>query len=305
VVEGAAVSAVEDFAAPTLPREGLRWHLWHALAMSDRVSITVDNGIADVRLNRPDKLNALDQAMFQAIVDAGEGLKGQSSVRVVVLSGEGRGFCAGLDFGSFQAMAGGPPPTAAERSDGGGLGAIGDTGGRITHLGQQAAWVWQELPVPVIAAVHGPALGGGLQIALGADLRIVAPDAKLSVLEARWGLIPDMTGTVMLPRLVGLDVAKELTLTGRMVSGEEAVLIGLATRVADDPRAAALELAADLVTKSPDALREGKRLLNLSGTRPLAEQLADERKTMGSLIGSPNQVEATMAYFEKRPPKFS
>jgi enoyl-CoA hydratase/carnithine racemase len=273
--------------------------------MSDRVSITVDNGIADVRLNRPDKLNALDQAMFQGIVDAGEGLKGEPGVRVVVLSGEGRGFCAGLDFGSFQTMAGGPAPPPAEPSDGGGLSAIGATGGRITHLGQQAAWVWQELTVPVIAAVHGPALGGGLQIALGADLRIVAPDAKLSVLEARWGLIPDMTGTVMLPRLVGLEVAKELTLTGRMVSGEEAVQLGLASKLADDPRAAAFELAADLVTKSPDALREGKRLLNLSGTRPLAEQLHDERVTMGSLIGSPNQVEATMAYFEKRPPSFT
>lgn len=266
--------------------------------MSDRVSITMDNGIADVRLNRPDKLNALDQAMFQGIVDAGEALKGDPAVRVVVLSGEGRGFCAGLDFGSFQAMAG-------ESSDRSGVSAIGQTDGRITHLGQQAAWVWQELSVPVIAAVHGAALGGGLQIALGADLRIVAPDAKLSVLEARWGLIPDMTGTVILPKLVGLDVAKDLTFTGRIVSGEEAVALGLATRLADDPRAAAFELAADLTTKSPDALREGKRLLNLSGTRPLAEQLHDERVTMGSLIGSPNQVEATMAYFEKRPPTFT
>lgn len=262
--------------------------------MSDRVSITMDNGIADVRLNRPDKLNALDQAMFQGIVDAGEGLKGDPGVRAVVLSGEGRGFCAGLDFGSFQAMAGGDS-----------LGAIGSTDGRITHLGQQAAWVWQELEVPVIAALHGAALGGGLQIALGADIRIVAPDAKLSVLEARWGLIPDMTGTVILPTLVGLDIAKELTFTGRMVSGEEAVTIGLATRVADDPRATALELAAELARRSPDALREGKRLLNLSGTRPLAEQLLDERVTMGSLIGSPNQVEATTAYFEKRPPSFT
>jgi enoyl-CoA hydratase/carnithine racemase len=274
--------------------------------MSDRVALTIINGIADVRLDRPDKLNALDGAMFQAIVDAGESLKGDPSVRVVVLSGEGRGFCAGLDFGSFQAMAGGGE-AASEGSSGGAerpLGAIGETSGRITHLGQQSAWVWQELEVPVIAAIHGPALGGGLQIALGADLRIVAPDAKLSVLEARWGLIPDMTGTVMLPKLVGLDVAKELTFTGRMVSGEEAVRIGLATRVADDPRAAALALAAEMVDKSPDALRQAKRLLNLSGTRPLADQLADERVTMGSLIGSPNQVEATMAYFEKRPPHF-
>lgn len=271
--------------------------------MSDRISVAISAGIAEVRLNRPDKINALDQAMFQAIVDVGESLKGDAAVRVVVLSGEGRGFCAGLDFGSFQAMAGGKEASTAPQG-GRELGAIGDTGGRITHLGQQAAWVWQELEVPVIAAIHGAALGGGLQIALGADVRIVAPDAKLSVLEARWGLIPDMTGTAILPKLVGLDVAKELTFTGRMVSGEEAVRLGLATRVAEDPLASALELAADLVMKSPDALREGKRLLNLSGTRPIAEQFHDERATMGSLIGSPNQVEATMAYFEKRPPHF-
>jgi enoyl-CoA hydratase/carnithine racemase len=157
----------------------------------------------------------------------------------------------------------------------------------------------------VIAAVHGPALGGGIQIALGADIRIVAPDAKLSVLESRWGLIPDMTGTALLPKVVGLDVAKELTFTGRMVSGEEAVQLGLATRVADDPHAAAMELAAELVLRSPDALRQAKRLLNLSGTRPIAEQFADERESIAGLIGSPNQVESTMAYFEKRAPRFS
>src|SRR4029077_17348691 len=131
-------------------------------------------------------------------------LKGDRSVRVVVLSGEGRGFCAGLDFGSFQAMAGGGDagaPADAGEERGAGLGSVGRTDGRITHLGQQAAWVWQELEVPVIAAVHGPCLGGGIQIAMGADLRVVAPDAKLSVLESRWGLIPDMTGTVMLRKL--------------------------------------------------------------------------------------------------------
>jgi enoyl-CoA hydratase/carnithine racemase len=243
--------------------------------------------------------------MFHDIVETGEGLKVDPNLRVVVLSGEGRGFCAGLDFGSFQAMTGGEGGSRSDAPRDEALGAIGDTGGRITHLGQQAAWVWQEVGVPVIAAVHGAALGGGLQIALGADIRIVAPDAKLSVLEARWGLIPDMTGTVVLPQLVGLDVAKELTFSGRMVSGEEAVALGLATRVATNPRGAAMELAAELATRSPDALREGKRLLNLSGTRPLAEQLLDERVTMGSLIGSPNQVEATMAYFEKRTPTFT
>jgi len=273
--------------------------------MPDRVSIDFDLGIADVRLNRPDKLNALDPAMFKALVEAGESLKERDGLRVVVLSGEGRGFCAGLDFSSFQSMAGDGSRADAEASPDPGTSSLMDTGGRITHLAQQVAWVWQELDVPVIAALHGPALGGGLQIALGADIRIVAPDAKLSVLEVRWGLIPDMTGTVTLPRLVGLDVAKDLLFTGRMVSGEEAVAIGLATRVADDPRAAAMDLARDLVTKSPDALRHAKRLLNLSGTRTLADQLLDERTTMAGLIGSPNQVEATMAYFEKRDPSFS
>ena len=272
--------------------------------MSDRVTTTIAGGIADVRLNRPEKMNALDGAMFQGIVDAGEALKGNRDVRVVVLSGEGRAFCAGLDFASFQAMAGGGKAVPAAASDDVAP-SIMSTDGRITHLGQQAAWVWQELEVPVIAAVHGACLGGGIQIALGADLRVVAPDAKLSVLESRWGLIPDMTGTVMLSKLVGLEVAKELTFTGRMVSGEEAVRIGLASRLADDPRAAALEMAAELVTKSPDALRQGKRLLNLSGTRPVAEQFADERSTMASLIGTPNQVESTVAYFEKRTPNFT
>jgi enoyl-CoA hydratase/carnithine racemase len=182
---------------------------------------------------------------------------------------------------------------------------ITETEGRITHLGQQAAYVWQELEVPVIAAVHGVALGGGIQIALGADLRFVAPDARMSVLEIRWGLIPDMTGTMMLPRLVGLDVAKELTFTGRMVSGEEAGRIGLATRVTETPLEDALELARELAAKSPAAVRGAKRLLNQSGLVPLADQFRAERETIGSLIGSPNQVEAVMAYFEKRDPVFA
>jgi enoyl-CoA hydratase/carnithine racemase len=273
--------------------------------MEERVTVNVEAGVADVRLNRPDKINALDPAMFAGIVDAGEALKKDATVRAVVLSGEGRGFCAGLDFGSFQAMAGGG------ESDASGNGAprrrepqITDTDGRITHLGQQAAYVWQELEVPVIAAVHGVALGGGCQIALGADIRIVAPDARFSVLEIRWGLIPDMTGTAMLPLLVGLDVAKELTFTGRMVSGEEAVRIGLATRLSEDPRGDALGLAAEIAGKSPHAMRGAKKLLNAAPYREVAEQFAEERRTIGSLIGSPNQVEAIKAYFEKRDPVF-
>jgi enoyl-CoA hydratase/carnithine racemase len=282
---------------------------------ADRVSVTVSDGVADVRLTRPDKINALDPAMFAAIVDAGEALKSDPSVRAVVLSGEGRGFCAGLDFSSFQAMAGGAEQEAgvgsaseqparersgssAKRTD------ITATEGRITHLGQQAAYVWQELEVPVIAAIHGVALGGGAQIALGADLRIIAPDASLSILEIRWGLVPDMTGTAMLPRLVGLDVAKELALTGRMVSGEEAVRIGLATRLSDTPLDDALALAREIAGKSPHAIRGIKRLLNESPGRTFADQFADERRTIGALIGSRNQVEAVTAYFDKRAPVF-
>jgi enoyl-CoA hydratase/carnithine racemase len=275
--------------------------------MSDRVRFTVTDGVADVRLNRPDKLNALDLAMFDALVETGEAIKADRSVRAVVLSGEGRGFCAGLDFASFQAMAG--SGTDGPQGDDAPLGGpVADLGrrdpGRITNRSQQAVYVWTEMAAPVIAAVHGPALGGGMQLALGADIRIVAPDAKLSVLEIRWGLVPDMTGTQMLPRLVGLDVAKELTFTGRMVSGEDAVRLGLATRVSEHPLDDALALAREIAGRSPDAVRGAKALLNLAGLVSLEEGFIAESRTIGPLIGSPNQVEAVMAYFEKRDPVF-
>jgi enoyl-CoA hydratase/carnithine racemase len=272
-----------------------------------RVTITIEDHVADVRFNRPEKINALDGEQFAAIVDAGEELKGNLDVRAVVLSGNGRGFCAGLDFSSFQAMAGGggvDPKANADDKPARPQRGIGDLEGRITHLGQQACYVWQELHCPVIAAVHGVALGGGAQIALGADMRIMAPDAQFSILEIRWGLIPDMTGTAMLPLLVGLDRAKELTFTGRMVSGSECGQIGLATRVSDNPLEDALELASEIAGKSPHAVRGAKKLLNASPYRGVAEQFADERATIGSLIGQPNQVESVMAYFEKRDPKF-
>src|SRR5262249_47595201 len=168
--------------------------------MSDRVQVTMTDGVADVRLTRPEKLNALDPAMFAALVDTGRRLASDPSLRAVVLSGEGRGFCAGLDFASFMALG----------ADGSGFGVLANRDGAVNHA-QHAAWIWTEVPVPVIAAVHGVAYGGGLQIALAADLRFVAPDARLSVMEIRWGLIPDMTGTQTLRHLVRLDVAKELT----------------------------------------------------------------------------------------------
>lgn len=272
--------------------------------MSDRVTINVEGGVADVRLNRPDKLNAVDVPMFRALAEAGESLKTNPSVRAVVLSGEGRGFCSGLDFSSFQAMAGPSTDGSAREGGDGGLTDVGRRDGRITNLGQQAAYVWTELPQPVIAAVHGAAVGAGIQIALACDIRIIAPDAKMSVLEIRWGLIPDMTGTQMLPRLVGLDVAKELAFTGRMVSGEEAVQLGLATRLSDDPRADALALAREIASKNPYATRGVKALINMAGQVPLEDAFKAEERTMMSLIGSPNNVEAVTAFFEKRDPTF-
>jgi enoyl-CoA hydratase/carnithine racemase len=179
----------------------------------------------------------------------------------------------------------------------------GDSPAQAT--GQRAAYVWAELPVPVIAAVTGNALGGGLQIALGADIRIVAPDARLSVLEIKWGLIPDMTGSQLLPELVGRDVAKELTFTGRVVSGTEAVALGLATRTDPDPRSAAFELARGIAARSPHAIRAAKRLLDQAGRTDLTAGFAAEQTEIRALIGSPNQVEAVAAEFGQRPPQFA
>jgi len=272
--------------------------------MADRVTTTVTDGIADVRMVRADKRNALDSSMFLALAEAGESLKADPSVRVVVLSGEGASFCAGLDFSSMQMLADsgdGGMEAAAARQDGN-PGSMED--GRITHLGQQVCWVWQELAVPVIAAVHGHALGGGMQIALGADIRIVHPDAKMSVREVYWGLVPDMTGTLQLNRLVRPDIAREITYTARIFTGTEAFDMGLATRLSDDPYADAQELAKQIAGNSPGAVRGAKELFNRLDHEGAAEQFAAERRLIGQQIGSPNQVEAVMAGFEKRAPVF-
>jgi enoyl-CoA hydratase/carnithine racemase len=262
-----------------------------------RVTVTIADGVADVRLNRAAKRNALDPAMFAALVDAGERLRADRSVRAVVLSGEGPDFCAGLDFGSFRAMAEGQRLSASV--------TLPPGSGPARATGQRAAFIWAELPVPVIAAVRGNALGGGLQLALGADIRLVTPDATLSVLEIQWGLIPDMTGSQLLPELVGRDVAKELTLTGRRVRGTEAVAIGLATRVEADPLTAALAMAREIAQRNPHAVRAAKRLLDLAGRVDLATGFAAEQEEIEALIGSPNQVEAVTAGFEKRSPRFA
>lgn len=242
---------------------------------------------AEIRLDRPEAHNAISTALAQELAGACATLATDPAVRAVVLaSSSPKAFCVGADL--------------KER--------VGFTDAQLIDqrpVFRRAFAAVRELPMPSVAAVHGHALGGGLQIALGADIRIVAPDAKLSVLEIRWGLVPDMTGTAALIRLTGEDVAKELTFTGRTVDGEEAVRLGLATRTADAPHAAAVELARDIASKSPDAIRGAKRLLNSAGENDLAEQFLEESRTLGELRGSPNQVEAVRAYFEKRAPAFT
>jgi enoyl-CoA hydratase/carnithine racemase len=259
--------------------------------MPERVRVSIDDGVADVRLCRAEKLNALDGAMFEALKQSGESLAREPALRAVVLSGEGRAFCAGLDVASFMGT-------------GGGANLFQRAPDSPANLAQSAAWVWTALPVPVVAALHGVVFGGGLQIALAADVRFVAPDARLSVMEVKWGLVPDMTGSQTLGRLLRPDVAKELAFTGRIVSGSEAVELGLATHLSDRPRDAALALAREVAGKSPDAVRAAKRLLDETARLGLEEGLRLEEELQRGLLGAPNQVEAVRANVEKREPRF-
>ncbi len=258
----------------------------------ERVRVEVAEHVATVTLTRADKHNALDVAMFEQIIAAAERLSSESGVRAVVLHGAGPSFCSGLDVVSIMAA-------------GNGLdGLVERVRGEVPNWFQRAAHAWLELPMPVIAAVHGTCFGGGLQIALAADVRIAAPDTRLSVMEVKWGLVPDMSITRTLPRLVGIDVAKELTFTGRVFDGEEAARLGVVTRVADDPAAAARELATEIAGRSPDAVRAAKRLYDDSWTGDAQRTLALEAELQLGLIGSPNQLAAVAAGFTKEPAEF-
>ncbi len=264
-----------------------------------RVRITIEAGVAEVRLDRADKRNALDGAMFAAIARAGERLADEPGVRAVVLCGEGPSFCAGLDFSGMAALAAGGDGLGPQEGNPGAL-----QPGGLTHLGQQVAWTWEQLPVPVIAAVHGHALGGGLQIALGADIRIAHPETQLSVREVFWGLVPDMTGTHTLSKLVRPDVARELTYTARVVRGTEAFELGLVTRLSETPIADAHAVAAQIAANSPDAVRGAKALFHRIAAFGAAEQFAAERREIGALVGTPHQAEAVRAGMEQRPGQF-
>jgi enoyl-CoA hydratase/carnithine racemase len=273
--------------------------------MNDRIeSIRHADGVVELQLARADKMNALDPAMFDALIAAGEALRGDASARAVVISGRGKAFCAGLDMASFQRMQDNSAGAQVLGEGAAGADLAARTHG-ISNAAQQVAMVWREVPVPVIAAVHGVAFGGGLQVALGADIRIVAPDTRLSVMEIKWGLVPDMAGMVLMRELARADVVRELTYTGRVFSGEEALRIGFATRVSADPLGEALQMAHEIAQKSPDAIRAGKRLLNGAASLSAAELLMAESVEQKALIGSPNQAEAVKANMERRAPRFS
>jgi enoyl-CoA hydratase/carnithine racemase len=268
--------------------------------MESRVAMSITEGVADVRLARADKMNALDQAMFEALVDTTDRLSREKGLRAVVLSGEGRAFCAGLDMGRFAAMneSGGNGIPGGEKRD------LTQRSHGLANFPQQAVWGWRQLPVPVIAAVHGVAFGGGFQLALGADMRFLTPDARMSIMEIKWGLVPDMAGTPILASLVRDDILRDLTYTGRIFSAQEALSYGLATRICDDPRAAALEVALEIAGKSPDAIRAAKRMLNKLSVDPGPALLAESVEQQ-KLIGSPNQTEAVRANLAKRAPRFA
>lgn len=257
---------------------------------NDRVVMTVSDGVADVRLNRPEKLNALDELQYQAINETIAAIAARRDIRCVVLSGEGRAFSVGIDLGRL-----------AESTE---LRNLMPRAHGDANVFQQSAWGWRTLPVPVIAAVHGYALGAGCQIMLGADVRIVAPEAEVSVMEMRWGLVPDVAGMALMRGLVREDRLREIVFTGRRIRGAEAVELGLATRTDDDPRAAALELARGIAGSSPDAVRAAKRLLNLPWESSDAEVLLAESREQQVLLASANHQEAVRAGQEKRRPVF-
>jgi enoyl-CoA hydratase/carnithine racemase len=270
-----------------------------APTVEQRVRVTVEDHVATVTLARPDKHNALDIPMFDGILAAVEQVRSTRGVRAVVLHGEGPSFCSGLDIVSVMSAQQGVE--GANGGDGGGGGTnLLDVPNRF----QRVAYDWVTLPVPVIAAIHGNCLGGGFQIALGADIRFATQDCRLSVMEAKWGLIPDMSITRTLPRLVGIDVAKELTFTARVFSGEEGARLGVVTHLAEDPLAAAQELAREIAGRSPDAVRRAKRLFEESWNAPADETLRLEAELQLQLIGSPNQLAAVMAGMNKQPPEF-
>ena len=261
--------------------------------MSERVSVAIHDHVAEVELRRPDKFNALDLEMFQALAGIASKLRGDSTVRAVVLHGAGDNFCAGIDLDMLQG--GGEDAMRA---------LLAPVQGSPANLAQQAAFGWRQLPMPVICALQGIAYGGGLQIAMGADIRYAAPNTQMSIMEIKWGLIPDMAISTTLRHLVAPDRIKELAWTARVFDADEAERLGLVTRIEADPLAAARATAASIAGRSPDAVRGIKRLVNEAWNLSDEASLALEAHIQAAVLKSPNQAEAVRANLEKRAPEF-
>mmetsp|Transcript_3283 Transcript_3283/g.3660 ORF Transcript_3283/g.3660 Transcript_3283/m.3660 type:complete len:354 (-) Transcript_3283:502-1563(-) len=277
------------------------------------VTITeVSKGIKHVQLNRPEKLNSLDMRMFESIASAASELRDDTSVRAVILSGAGKAFCTGLDVKSIVSPLKGNPKSNIDRllkrpsgyghppPDNDSITSDVNTSSKASsippslgNLAQDVAYLWRDIPAPVIAVLHGMCFGGGMQIALGADLRFAEPNCKLSIMEAKWGLIPDMSASITLRELVRIDIAKELTMTGRVITAEEGARLGLITRCTEDPMAEAVKVAKEIVSRSPDAVAESKRLFQQSWVATQKDCLELESKIQSGLIGSWNQAAAS------------
>lgn len=256
------------------------------------IAVWIDGPIAHLQLARPEKLNAINTEILYELPQLAKRLKKDRRVRAVVLSAQGREFSAGIDIGDVF----GKPANIAR-----GMIAVPF---RHTNAFQEAFWALRKLPVPVIAAMHGRAYGAGAQLALAADIRIARPDIEMSIMEAKWGLIPDMSGSVALAQLVGIDVAKRLTMTAEKVSGTRAKDYGLVTELSDDPLRDAVALANEIATRSPDSVAAAKRLLDRVWQQAPGRAFGVERRLQIALILGRNSKIARSAGFKKQTPRF-
>ena len=260
--------------------------------MSERIVVETRGHVARVTLNRPDKHNAVDRDMFDAFIEAGRDLAADASVRAVVLQGAGPNFCAGIDVSTF--------------SSGGVGGSLMDPiDGSAANYFQSAAYVWRRMPVPVIAALKGVVFGAGFQVALGADIRVAAPDTRMSIMETKWGIIPDMAISTLAPALLPYDRAAELTWTGRIVGAEEAKALGLVTALAEDSESRAMDMAEEIAGRSPDAVRAAKKLLQASYEERDEKLLRLEAELQLQVMAGANHREAVAANIENRAPEFT
>ncbi len=243
---------------------------------NERVQVTTEGTIAYAMLSRPDSHNGVDFPMLASMRAAQKRIRAMRDVRAVILHGDGPSFCAGLDF------------KAVLNDRARALGMYTQLWWPVRNHFQAWSMGWREIGVPVIAAIHGNCLGAGIQLALGADFRVAAPDARLAILEAKWGLIPDMGGAALLRHLLPIDVATELAMTGRVITGAEAHALRLVTHVAADPLAAARQLAAEISTRSPDSVAATKLLFQQAYQANEAGALRAERVWQRRLMGFAN-----------------